>query len=122
MVSVHGLSAIVVTAPTDKMGLMYTYIVLLHLGGFRSRVGYVTDIKSVTQVTQFPHFFLAILTVIAQSSLLHSINRCLKFVPQFVILIAGYVTFSSYCNVSNILFLNSVGTKVMVKAVQLQCS
>jgi len=44
MVSAHGLSAIVVTALTNKMGLMYTYIVLLFLGGFRSRVGYVTDI------------------------------------------------------------------------------
>ena len=51
MVSAHGLSAIVVTAPT-----MYTYNVLSLLGGFRSRVGYVTDIKSVIQqVTQFPY-------------------------------------------------------------------
>jgi hypothetical protein len=58
MVSAHGLSAIVVTASTDKMGLMYTYIVLLLLGGFRSRVGYVTGIKSVIQQdTPFPYFF-----------------------------------------------------------------
>jgi len=56
MVSAHGLSAIVVTAPSDKMGFMYTHILLLLLCGFRSRVGYVTDIKGVTeQVTQFPY-------------------------------------------------------------------
>ena len=58
MVSAHGLSAIVVTAPTDKMGFLYTYIIFLLLGGFRSRVGYVTDVKSVIQqVTQFPYLF-----------------------------------------------------------------
>ena len=58
MASAHGLSAIVVTAPTDKMGLMCTYIVFLLLGGFRSRAGYVIDIKSVIQqVTQFPYLF-----------------------------------------------------------------
>jgi hypothetical protein len=64
-------------------------------------------------------FVLTKLTVTAQNSLLQSINWCLKFVPQFVIR-AGYVTFSSYCNISNVLFQNSVGTEVMMKAVQLQ--
>jgi hypothetical protein len=34
------------------------YNVLSLLGGFRSRIGYVTDIKSVIQqVTQFPYLF-----------------------------------------------------------------
>lgn len=67
-------------------------------------------------------FVLIILTLIAQSSLLQIINRRLKFVPQFVILVAGYVTFSSYSNISNVLFQNSVCTKVMMKTVQLQSS
>jgi len=58
MVSAHGLSAIVVTAPTDKMGLMNSYIVLLLLGGIQSHEGYMIDIKSVIQqVTQFPYLF-----------------------------------------------------------------
>lgn len=58
MVSAQGLSAIVVTAPTDKMGLMNTNIVLLLLGGFRSHAGYRIDIKGVIQqVTQFPYLF-----------------------------------------------------------------
>jgi hypothetical protein len=123
MVSAHGQSAIVVTALSDKMGLMYTCIVLLLLGGFRSQVVYVTDKECNTTSYTISIFVLTILTVIAQSSLLQSINRCLKFVPQFVILVAaGYVTFISYCNITNVLFQNSLCTKVVMKAVQLQSS
>lgn len=54
--------------------------------------------------------------------MLQNIDRRLKFVPQFLILVAGYVTFISYCKKSNGLFLNSVCTKVMMKKVQIQSS
>jgi hypothetical protein len=81
MASAHGQSATVVTAPVDNKGPHVLVYCIISLGGFKSHIGFVTVMQSVIQyVPQIYAVILAIVTLVAQPSLLQSINVCLYFV------------------------------------------